>query len=245
MKRTIALLSSGLLPLGLAIAGCAAPAADNTAAEPAPGAAQSAAAPAADAKPTYRVLSDAVAGMSEAQRKAVLKAAVPPPPDSMPVPIKPTLVITTNKGPITIELDGKAAPLHVKSFVYLAGLKFFNGTTFHRYVPDFVIQGGDPLTRDEATRGVGGTGGPGYQIPREVNNLTHEQFAVAAARSSDPDSAGSQFYITLKDVHFLDPNYTVFGKVTKGQDVVLKLRQDDVMTSVELKPEPGKANAKP
>jgi cyclophilin family peptidyl-prolyl cis-trans isomerase len=156
----------------------------------------------------------------------------------------------TSKGNIEVQLNGKAAPLHVKNFLYLSGRKFYDGTRFHRYEPGFVIQGGDPISKfpeygapyasvTNSPSGFHGTGGPGYEVPREYNSLKHDEMALAAARSSDPDSAGSQFYFTLKDVPFLDKEqsqdgvgYTVFGKVLKGKDVVMKLRAGDVLKQV-------------
>ncbi|MCH8018878.1 peptidylprolyl isomerase [candidate division KSB1 bacterium] len=136
--------------------------------------------------------------------------------------------IHTDKGQIVMELDALYAPQHVNNFVFLTKEGFFDGLTFHRYDPGFVIQGGDPL-------GVG-TGGPGYRIPAEIG-LLHEKGAVAMARQGDamnPEkkSSGSQFYITLKATPFLDGDYSVFGKVVEGMDVVQQIRRGDVMTKV-------------
>ena len=110
------------------------------------------------------------------------KIRVPPPPNDMKAPPSARIVLTTSKGLITVELNGKAAPLHVKSFLYLSKRGFFDGTQFHRYEPGFVIQGGDPLSKDADTRQFAGMGGPGYQIPREKNQLQHDRFVIAAAR---------------------------------------------------------------
>jgi cyclophilin family peptidyl-prolyl cis-trans isomerase len=172
---------------------------------------------------------------------ALAKVKVPPPPATLKVADKQRVRLVTSKGTITVELNPKAAPLHAKSFAYLSGRKFFDGTVFHRYEPGFVIQGGDPLTKNPKMKEFYGVGGPGYQIPREFSNLKHEQFVLSAARSSDPDSAGSQFYITLEASHFLDQEqaqdgvgYTVFGKVVSGSDVVSKLRAGDKLTSATL-----------
>jgi peptidyl-prolyl cis-trans isomerase B (cyclophilin B) len=170
---------------------------------------------------------------------------VPPPPKDMKVPDKARVRLLTSKGPITVELNGKEAPLHVKSFLYLAKRGFFDGTRFHRFAdlmqgsgtPGRIIQGGDPLSKKEETRAQAGTGGPGYQIPRERNALKHDRLVIAAARSDDPDSAGSQFYITQDPVYFLDTTgdgYTVFGKVVEGQANALKLRQDDELKSATV-----------
>ncbi len=133
--------------------------------------------------------------------------------------------VHTAKGQIVMELDALYAPQHVNNFVFLAKEGFFDGLTFHRYKPGFVIQGGDPL-------GVG----TGYRIPAEIG-LLHEKGAVAMARQLDqvnPEkkSSGSQFYITLKATPFLDGDYSVFGKVVAGMDVVQQIRQGDVMTKV-------------
>ncbi|MEI7832309.1 MAG: peptidylprolyl isomerase [bacterium] len=134
--------------------------------------------------------------------------------------------MTTNKGVISIELDGAEAPLHVANFVKLAKSGFYNGVVFHRVVENFVIQTGDP-------QGTG-MGGPGYQINFEKNALQHCDGALGMARSQDPNSAGSQFYICLGPQHFLDANYVVFGKATAGLDVVKKIAQGDVVESVVI-----------
>ncbi len=135
--------------------------------------------------------------------------------------------ILTDKGTIRFELFEDKAPNTAKNFIALAGAGFYNGLTFHRYVPGFVIQGGDP-TGD-------GTGGSGKNIKLEINkDLKHELGAVAMARSSDPDSASSQFYITLAETTNLDGQYAVFGKVIEGIDTVMLLRQGDVMKEVSI-----------
>lgn len=194
----------------------------------------------------YHVVDEAAPGMPPDVTAALDKVKVPPPPKNMKTPDKATLQLVTNKGTITVELDGKSAPLHVKSFIYLSKRGFYNGTLWHRYVPGFVIQGGDPLTKfpelgkkypnEEFPNKVYGMGGPGYQVPREYNELKHEQYVLAMARSSDPDSAGSQFYFTLEPTPDLDQNegYTVFGKVLKGQQTVAALREGDKLTSVKV-----------
>ncbi|MBW3635650.1 MAG: peptidylprolyl isomerase [Armatimonadetes bacterium] len=169
------------------------------------------------------------------------KVALAPPPLTTKIADKTRVVLDTTRGPITLELDAKAAPLHVRSFLYLSGKGFFDGTKFHRHADllgdgtGFIIQGGDPLTKSSATAEFAGRGGPGYEIPREFNALKHDKLSIAAARSQDPDSAGSQFYITQGPVHFLDEGYTVFGKVVGGADAALKLRADDAIKSVKIK----------
>jgi cyclophilin family peptidyl-prolyl cis-trans isomerase len=146
---------------------------------------------------------------------------------------KPHAVIVTNLGEIEIELDGDAAPKHVDNFIKLVEERFYVGTTFHRVVPGFVVQGGDPNSKDE-NRMNDGTGDPGYQIDAEIG-LPHKRGSVAAARKGDSvnpqkKSSGSQFYICLRDLPQLDRGgYTVFGQVIRGMEVIdkiAKLRRD-------------------
>lgn len=128
-------------------------------------------------------------------------------------------VITTNFGDITIELNGQAAPNTVENFKTLANSGFYDGTIFHRIIPGFVIQGGDPNTIS-GSRETWGQGGPGYSINAEFSDIKHEKYIVSMARGSDINSAGSQFFIVLDNAPWLDGKYTVFGKVTSGQEVV-------------------------
>ncbi len=139
-----------------------------------------------------------------------------------------TATIETNKGTIKFNLNEDLAPITTANFIELAERKFYDGLKFHRVEPNFVIQGGCPYGT--------GTGGSGKHIPLEVTpNLKHgEAGAVAMARSSDPNSASSQFYITLAPTPFLDNNYAVFGRVTEGMDVVRQIRVGDVMNSVTI-----------
>jgi peptidyl-prolyl cis-trans isomerase B (cyclophilin B) len=131
-----------------------------------------------------------------------------------------TAVIETKFGAIEIELLSDKAPGHVKNFVDLAKKGFYDGTTFHRVIPGFMIQGGDPNTKDlKAPRERHGTGGPGYTIKAEFNDTPHQRGVVSMARAQSPDSAGCQFFICVKDSNFLDRQYTAFGRVTKGMDV--------------------------
>lgn len=139
--------------------------------------------------------------------------------------------IHTTKGPIVIKFYHDAAPRHVENFVFLARYGYYNGMVYHRYEPGFVIQGGDP-------DGTGG-GGPGYRVPAEIS-LKHANGAVAAARQGDQtnprkESSGSQYYICLNELTQLDGEYTVWGQVTEGMDVVMQLRVDDVMEKIEIK----------
>ena len=129
-------------------------------------------------------------------------------------------------GEVRIEFFPADAPKTVDNFVTLARKGFYNGLTFHRVVPGFVAQGGDPKGN--------GTGGPGYTIAAEFNKQKHERGAVAMARSQHPDSAGSQFYITFGPQPHLDGSYTVFGRVVAGMEHVDAIRQGDRMTSVTI-----------
>jgi dolichyl-diphosphooligosaccharide---protein glycosyltransferase len=123
-----------------------------------------------------------------------------------------------------MEFFPNAAPKHVESFKKLSQGGFYNGTLFHRIDKDFVIQGGDPNTRQNGTdREQWGTGGPGFSLAAEFNTILHERGIVSMARSSDLNSAGSQFFIVLDEARFLDNQYTVFGRVIEGMDVVDKI----------------------
>jgi len=133
-----------------------------------------------------------------------------------------TGIIETTMGNIEIEFFEDKAPGHVKNFKDLAQKGFYNGTTFHRVIPGFMIQGGDPNTKSE-DRSNHGMGSPGYTIKAEFNDTPHDRGILSMARAQDPDSAGSQFFIVVKDSHFLDGQYTVFGKVKSGLDVADKI----------------------
>jgi peptidyl-prolyl cis-trans isomerase B (cyclophilin B) len=138
----------------------------------------------------------------------------------MAAPAAPRAIIETKFGEIEIEFLNDKAPGHVKNFVDLAKKGFYDGTTFHRVIPGFMIQGGDPNTKDPAgSRSRHGTGGPGYQIKAEFNDTPHKRGVLSMARSQSPDSAGSQFFIVVKDSNFLDNQYTAFGRVTRGIEV--------------------------
>jgi len=137
---------------------------------------------------------------------------------------KARAVIETKFGEIEIQFLDDKAPGHVKNFVDLAKKGVYDGTTFHRVIPGFMIQGGDPKTKDASTpRGMHGTGGPGYTIKAEFNDTTHKRGVVSMARSNDPDSAGSQFFICVADATFLDRQYSAFGRVVRGMDVADKI----------------------
>jgi peptidyl-prolyl cis-trans isomerase B (cyclophilin B) len=131
-------------------------------------------------------------------------------------------VLETKFGNITLKFFPDVAPGHVKNFVDLATKGFYDNTTFHRVIPGFMIQGGDPNSKD-ANKSKHGTGGPGYTIKAEFNARPHKRGTLSMARSQSPDSAGSQFFICVKDSAFLDRQYTVFGEVESGLEVVDKI----------------------
>lgn len=132
-------------------------------------------------------------------------------------------IISTSEGDLVLEFWPDVAPGHVKNFTDLARKGFYDGTCFHRVIKGFMVQGGDPLTKDEANRGRWGTGGPGYQIKAEFNARPHVRGVVSMARSSDPDSAGCQFFICHATAPHLDGKYTAFGRVIQGDDVLEKI----------------------
>lgn len=136
--------------------------------------------------------------------------------------------VKTPRGDIVFTFFPDDAPLHTAAFMKLADAGFYDGLTFHRVEPGFVIQGGDPKGD--------GTGGPGYNLKAEFNARPHLRGTVAMARSSRPDSAGSQFYICLDDARFLDHQYTVFGQMVDGFEALDGIRRGDAMTSVSIEP---------
>jgi len=149
-------------------------------------------------------------------------------------------IIHTDFGDITLKFFPKLAPNHVNSFIELTKTGFYNGTIFHRVIPGFVIQGGDPNSKShDKTRH--GMGGPDYRLKAEFNSKPHKRGILSMARSSHPDSAGSQFFICVSDVPSLDKKYTVFGEVTQGMDVVDKIvslprdGRDNPLERVEIK----------
>src|SRR5438309_6673067 len=140
-------------------------------------------------------------------------------------------VIKTSEGEMVAEFWPEVAPNTVENFKKLARSGFYDGTAFHRIVKGFMIQGGDPLTKDPAREDEWGTGDPGYKIKAEFNDRSHQRGVVSMARSQHPDSAGSQFFICLGDAKFLDRNYTAFGKLIKGDEVLGKLGDTAVTMS--------------
>ena len=140
-------------------------------------------------------------------------------------------VIKTSEGEMIAEFWPDVAPNTVENFKKLARSGFYDGTAFHRIVKGFMIQGGDPLTKDPAKESRYGTGDPGYKIKAEFNDRSHERGVLSMARSNDPDSAGSQFFICLANVSRLDHQYTTFGKLIKGVDVLGKIGDVEVTMS--------------
>ncbi len=176
--------------------------------------------------------------LSEQKKEAVMvenekKSWTEPTKSDVDSSKKYTAVIKTSKGEIICELNAEKAPLSVTNFKYLADNGYYDGLTFHRVVPNFVVQGGDPTGT--------GSGGPGYTIPAEIG-LKHTKGALAWARTGDevnPErrSSGSQFYVTLEATPFLDGAYTVFGETIGGMDVVENMRQGDTIETIEVRME--------
>ena len=132
-------------------------------------------------------------------------------------------VIKTTEGEMVIEFWPEVAPGHVENFKKLARQGFYDGTCFHRVIKGFMVQGGDPLTKDLSREDEWGTGGPGYRIKAEFNDRSHVRGVVSMARSNDPNSAGSQFFICHGNPAFLDRQYTAFGKLIMGDEVLEKI----------------------
>lgn len=168
--------------------------------------------------------------------------------ESQPAPAQTTTssnevaVFNTSEGQMVIEFWPDTAPATVENFKKLAKQGFFDGTCFHRIIDGFMIQGGDPLTKDASQSDAWGTGGPGYQIKGEVSNRPdrrHVRGVISMANSGSPDTAGSQFFICLADLPQLDGGYTTFGKLIKGDDVLTKLGKSPV------KPDPHGEPSRP
>src|SRR5438105_10149979 len=136
---------------------------------------------------------------------------------------KEVALIKTSEGEMVAEFWPDVAPKTVENFKKLAKSGFYDGTAFHRVIKGFMIQGGDPLTKDESKKARWGTGDPGYKIPAEFNKKSHERGVLSMARSQDPNSAGSQFFICHCSPKFLDGQYTAFGKLIKGDDILEKI----------------------
>jgi peptidyl-prolyl cis-trans isomerase B (cyclophilin B) len=137
--------------------------------------------------------------------------------------VKEVAIIKTSAGEMVVEFWPEVAPKTVENFKKLARTNFYDGTAFHRVIKGFMIQGGDPLTKDASKEAAWGTGDPGYKIKAEFNERSHTRGVLSMARSQNPDSAGSQFFICHGDPTFLDRQYTTFGKLIKGDDVLEKI----------------------
>jgi len=135
----------------------------------------------------------------------------------------PKAIIKTKFGEMEIAFFPDKAPKHAENFITLAKSGFYNGTIFHRVIPGFMIQGGDPNTKDPKKPETYGMGGPGHHVNAEFNDTPHRRGVLSMARTNDPNSAGSQFFIVVKDSNFLDGQYTVFGEVVKGMEVADKI----------------------
>jgi len=145
-------------------------------------------------------------------------------------------VIKTSEGEMVVQFWTDAAPNTIENFKKLARQGFYDRTIFHRIVKEFMIQGGDPNSKDPAKENSYGQGGPGYQIKAEFNDHPDERGEISMASSSDPDSAGSQFFICLAPVHRLDHQYTTFGKLIKGEDVLEKIGNTPVERNAQGEP---------
>ncbi len=149
-------------------------------------------------------------------------------------------VIETKFGNIEMKFFPDVAPNHVNNFIELAKKGFYDGTTFHRVIPGFMIQGGDPNSKDP-DKAKHGMGGPGYTIKAEFNDKSHKRGTLSMARAAHPDSAGSQFFICVADSFFLDKQYTVFGEVVSGMDIIDKIvsqqrdKRDNPLERIEMK----------
>ena len=164
-------------------------------------------------------------------------AAAPAQPT--PPPMKEVAVIKTTMGEMTLEFWSDVAPKTVENFKKLAKQGFYNGTAFHRIIKGFMIQGGDPNTKDPSKEASFGTGDPGYKIKAEFNPRKHEAGVISMARSMDPDSAGSQFFLCLDAAPSLDNQYTAFGKLTKGDDVLQKIGDTPVLSNGRERSKPA------
>jgi len=145
-------------------------------------------------------------------------------------------VIKTSEGDMVMQFWTDAAPNTIENFKKLARQGFYDGTIFHRIVKGFMIQGGDPNSKDPAKENSYGLGGPGYKVNAEFNDHSHDRGVLSMARSADPNSAGSQFFICLAPVHRLDHQYTTFGKLIKGDDVLEKIGNTPVEGNAQGEP---------
>ena len=168
------------------------------------------------------LFSVALATAAETNNPAAPKAE-PKKEEVKPAAVKEVAVVKTSEGEMVLEFWPDVAPGHVENFKKLAKQGFYDGTCFHRVIKGFMIQGGDPNTKDESKKDSWGMGGPGYQIKAEFNSKPHLRGVLSMARSGHPDSAGSQFFICHGAPRSLDNQYTAFGKLIKGDDVLEKI----------------------
>ena len=152
--------------------------------------------------------------------------------EKKPADSKEVAVIKTTAGDMVIEFWPDVAPKTVENFKKLAKQGFYDGTAFHRIIKGFMIQGGDPNTKDPAKESTFGQGGPGYTIPAEFNDRSHQFGVISMARSNDPNSAGSQFFLCNGDASQLDHKYTAFGKLIKGEDVLKEISNTPVVANM-------------
>jgi cyclophilin family peptidyl-prolyl cis-trans isomerase len=227
---SIVLLLAVALALVAAGAGCSKT--DETESAPSPSASPSSGAPSSPAPSTGAAETDSGSGAATAapatpsgaapaqtdtqqEKKTMAKQYSAPPPMKIDPSKTYTATIDTTAGTMTAELWPKIAPQTVNSFVFLAREGFYDGVIFHRVIPGFMIQGGDPTGT--------GTGGPGYRLKQEFNDTKHDKGILSMARTADPNSAGSQFFVMHGRSPHLDNQYTAFGKVTQGLDVIDKI----------------------
>jgi peptidyl-prolyl cis-trans isomerase B (cyclophilin B) len=168
-----------------------------------------------------------MAGLWQKLRGGASSAAVPPAGD----PAQEVALLETTAGTMVVAFWPDVAPGTVANFKKLAREGFYNGTCFHRVVRGFMIQGGDPLTKHIGHERLWGTGDPGYAIKAEFNDRAHERGVISMARSEDPDSAGSQFFLCLDAAPFLDGQYTAFGRLIRGEDVLRAIGETPVTNS--------------
>lgn len=177
---------------------------------------------------------------SQVEEPAQTQTQTPTQPETKVNAVPEIATIETRLGNMVVEFFPDVAPNHVANFIKLAKEGFYNGSTFHRVIPGFVIQGGDPNSKDN-DRTNDGMGGPGYSVNAEFNSKLHLRGTLAMARSQDPNSAGSQFYICLAPLPQLDNKYTVFGQVISGMEVADKIAalkrdpNDNPLESVAMK----------
>lgn len=170
-------------------------------------------------------------GAAQENKEAANEAKKDEAPAKTEAPAKEVAVMKTTAGEMVIEFWTDVAPNTVENFKKLAKQGFYDGTAFHRIIDGFMIQGGDPLTKDVSNEDRFGTGDPGYKIKAEFNDRKHVRGVISMARSADPDSAGSQFFLMLDTAPHLDRKYTGFGKIVKGEDVLMKIGKTPVTSS--------------